>query len=300
MRNKKQRESLNHKRIITLNLAPRTGPIKVDAAEITVQPSFTAPVRIITAGNSVIGTRDYQQDALYVSDSVNAQLGEEIKAYGILCDGMGGMQSGEETSNLVVTEMRNELEALKSDRNIAEFMNEMMFKLDAMVVKAYGAGVAGTTVVTAVIFGNKLYWGAVGDSRIYLIRRSEIEQVTRDHNYYLYLKEDVEKRKITQQEADTHPMREALVSFVGSGNIELIDANAKPFELLDGDIVLLCSDGLTKSLTNDEIRRLVSTHKENLTMAAGSLTERAINIDMGPKDNTSVILIQYLEDKRRD
>ena len=293
MRERSSKNAQFRKKIITIKLAPREG---VKRKTVTIKQKHDEPVRIVTACDTLIGTRDYQQDALYVTDSVSAQLGEEVKAFGILCDGMGGMQSGEEASNLAVAEMRKELETLQFERNVADFINETVRRLDAMIVKKYGAGVAGTTMVTAVIFGNRLYWGSVGDSRIYLIRRNEIAQVTRDHNYYLYLKEDVEKQKITQEEADTHPMREALVSYIGSGTTELIDTNAEPFALTDGDIVLLCSDGLTRSLTDEEIRAHIYSRRDNLKEASGSLTQYAIDIDMRPKDNTSVILIQYFEE----
>jgi len=295
MRKGKSQKKRSCKKIIANYLSPKTD---TEREEIVVEPSFDDMVRILTAYDSHQGTREYQQDALFVSEPVCVRCGEEVKVFAILCDGMGGMQNGEKASNLVVTEMRNELEAIRFDHDVATFMIDKIKTLDVMIASIYGDSATGTTMVAAVILGNRLFWGAVGDSRIYLIRREEIEQVTRDHNYYLNLKEDVEKGKITQAEADTHPMREALISFIGSGHTDIIDANTEPFRLAHGDIVLLCSDGLSKSLNNDEIRDIISEHRDNLGEAARSLTLGAIEIDMGPKDNTSVILIQYYEEKK--
>ena len=297
MRSSKPQKGRNRKRIISIYLAPSRGYEK-DDTENGRNPEM--PIRILTACSSVIGTRDYQQDPLFVSKSVNAKRIQDAKVFGILCDGMGGLESGEETSEFVVTEMRKELEALAHDQNIAAFFIEKVLMLDAMVVKRFGASVAGTTMVAVVIFGKRLYWGAVGDSRIYIIRHDEIAQATRDHNYYLNLKEDVEKGKITQAQADNDPQRDALISFIGSGRPELIDANTEPFALADDDIVLLCSDGLTKSLTDEQILALVSDYKDNIKEAADKLTFYAIDIDLGPKDNTSVILIKYHEKRRSD
>ena len=262
----------------------------------------TGPIRILTACDSVIGTRAYQQDALFVSKAICTQDGEDARAFAILCDGMGGMNSGEETSRMVVAEMWNGLETMpcrQNPVNIAAFFVAEIKRMDALIVKGRGAGFTGTTMVAAYISANRLFWGAIGDSRIYLIRRGEIAQVTRDHNYSLYLKEDVEKRRITQEEANTHPKRDALVSFIGSGRTELIDANTEPFLLENGDMALLCSDGLTKSLTDDAIKRLVSTYDYEIKKAAVSLTRHAINIEPGPKDNTSVILMKYMESEGR-
>ena len=276
--------------IKNITLSPRSLP---RSNSVTVQ--IGSSVRILTARDTLKGTRDYQQDALFVADSVHIGRGESVKVFGVLCDGMGGMQSGGEASLLAVEEMRRELEALSSDQNIAAFLVEKIQKLDAIMAGRFGDGTSGTTLVAAVIFGSKLYLGSVGDSRVYLLRRGEIVQVTRDHNYHLQLQEDVEKGKITQAEADTHPKREALISFIGSGHVDLIDANTEPFLLAGGDIVLLCSDGLTKSLSDEEIGKIVFTHADNLNQTARLLTHTAIDIDMGPKDNTSVILMQYLE-----
>ena len=262
----------------------------------------TGPIRILTACDSVIGTRNYQQDAVFVSKSICTQAGEDARAFAILCDGMGGMNSGEETSRIVVTEMWYGLETMVCGQNLqdtAAFFITETKRMDAMIVSAHGAGFTGTTMVAAYISGNRLFWGAIGDSRIYLIRRGEIVQVTRDHNYSLYLKEDVEKRKITQEEANTHPKRDALVSFIGSGRTELIDANTEPFLLENGDMVLLCSDGLTKSLTDDAIMTLISTYDYDIKKAVASLTQYAMNSETGPKDNTSVILMKYLESEGR-
>ena len=294
MRSSKQKKSRSRKKIISVYLSPAVSH-ENDGAEISQISNM--PIRILTADSSLIGTRDYQQDALFVSKSIYAKRYREAKVYGVLCDGMGGMESGEEISEFVVTEMRKEFETLSYNRNVAAFFIEKIQMLDAMVANKYGACVAGTTMVAVVIFGKRLYWGAVGDSRIYIIRRDEIAQATRDHNYYLNLKEDVEKGNITQEQADNDPRRDALISFIGSGNPELIDANTEPFTLADEDIVLLCSDGLTKSLTDEKILALVSEYSDNLEEAANKLTFCAIDIDLEPKDNTSVILIKYYEEK---
>ena len=288
------------KTLIIIPLAPRalrksnSTTLQFGESASAGQIEYSGPVRFYTASETHQGTRDYQQDALYVADNVSVRSGETARVFGVLCDGMGGMQSGGEASRLVVSEMRRELENLKDDQNISAFFRDRIHALDDMLLKEFTDGSAGTTMVSVVAIENKLFWGSIGDSRVYLIRGSEILQVTRDHNYYLELLEQVEKGKLTQEEADNNPKKEALISFIGSGNAGLIDANTEPFLLTNGDIVLLCSDGINKSLTDQEIRKLITNNAHDLKEAASTLVRTAIDIDMDPKDNTSAILIQYI------
>ena len=313
MLTKKTRTGPNGREVIIIPLAPRA-LLRSSAVTVRLGPSpntFAAPVneritttvhiepgdrvRFYTAAETHQGTRDYQQDALYVSGPVIVREGEPAKVYGILCDGMGGMIGGGEASNFVVGEMRKALESMSGGQNIAAFFVEKIRGLDATLSERYGDGGTGTTMVAVAAIENKLYWSSVGDSRVYLIRADEIVQVTRDHNYYMQLLEDVGKGKLTLQEAENDPKREALISFIGSGNADIIDANTEPFQLIHGDVILLCSDGLTKSLTDEEIRRYISGNTEDIGEAARVLINTAIDIDMNAKDNTSVILIKYNE-----
>jgi serine/threonine protein phosphatase PrpC len=199
-------------------------------------------IEITTAGGSHIGTRDYQQDALFVSDPARFRRGERGKAYAVLCDGMGGMADGERASCIAVEDLSRDLDALTNYQDIPGFLESALRKIDRMIYQECGEG-SGTTIVTSVILGNQLYWAAAGDSRIYILRDQRMTRVTRDHNYSLLLEKDVEIGKITQEEALTHPQREALISYLGSGDVPLIDANRTPITLEHGDMVLLCSDG---------------------------------------------------------
>ncbi|MDR2355005.1 MAG: protein phosphatase 2C domain-containing protein [Clostridiales Family XIII bacterium] len=250
---------------------------------------------ILTASEMHIGTRKQQQDAVYVSDAICFEYGENPRVLGVLCDGMGGMKMGGDVSRLVVESLAGNLPAIRECENINAFFEDAIRHLDAEIVSRYGRGNSGTTLTAAVVEGNRLYWVSVGDSRIYILRRGEIVQVTQDHNYLLKLKDDVNKGLITDDEANANPKKEALISYIGAGNVELIDSNKDPFVLESGDIVLMCSDGLTKSLGDEDIAGIVSEHYGDLKEMARLLPLFAFDAGNGSKDNTSVILIQYLE-----
>jgi protein phosphatase len=205
------------------------------------------------------------------------------------------MEMGGDASRLVVESLASNLPAIESCENINAFFEDAIHNLDAEITGRYGRGTSGTTLSAAVVEGNRLYWASVGDSRVYILRRDEIVQVTRDHNYMLRLKDEVSKGIITDEEANANPKKEALISYIGAGNIELIDSNKDPFILENGDIVLMCSDGLTKSLSDEDIARIISEHYGDIRETARLLPLFAFDAGSGSKDNTSVILIQYLE-----
>ncbi|MDR1571432.1 MAG: protein phosphatase 2C domain-containing protein [Clostridiales Family XIII bacterium] len=262
-------------------------------AEITEKAdSF---VVVLTASGTHIGTREYQQDALYVSDTVCFRRGEDPRVLGVLCDGMGGMENGGDASRLVVEALASSLPEIRGCEDIHAFFHDAIRVLDAEISARYGSGSSGTTLTAAVVEGNRLYWASVGDSRVYILRGKEMVQVTRDHNYMLKLQDEVSRGLITGAEAEADPKKEALISYIGAGSVDLIDSNREPFTLISGDIVLMCSDGLTKSLSDEEIADIICEHYGDVRETARLLPLYAFDRGDGSKDNTSVILIQYLE-----
>lgn len=146
---------------------------------------------------------------------------------------------------------------------------------------------------------NKLYWASVGDSRIYIIRESnnqtEMRQITRDHNYWLRLQEMVAQGKMTQEEAMGKRQKEALISFLGIGNVSLMDISTEPIPMQYGDIVMLCSDGITKTLPDHQIKSIILDDKNPIEQKAVQLVEAAIHGNTHSQDNTSVAILQYRE-----
>jgi protein phosphatase len=269
------------------------------ADEPTVSLGFEGSfAEVITGSDMHIGTRPYQQDACYVTETTLSEPDIPVKAYGVLCDGMGGLEDGEKVSNLAVGALSSALDGLISDEGVEEFFIAEVRKLDESVCSECGSDdgglpKSGTTLCAALIFGGSLYWASVGDSRIYIIRDGDIVQVSRDHNYSMVLKEYVRQGRMPAGDAEGHPKKGALISFIGSGKVRYIDTNSAPFALIHGDIVLLCSDGLVKSLTNPEILEIVGTHYGDMGSAAKALTSEAFDKGEGAKDNTSVVLMQY-------
>ena len=253
---------------------------------------------VYTAGSTHIGTRDYQEDTYFVTESSSNQDNMPIKAFGIVCDGMGGLENGDKASKLAAEKFTDFFVGVNSSDGIEKLLLREIDIIDLQIKEECGFGdgmMAGTTVVAALILGKQLHWIGVGDSRIYVLRGDEIVQVTTDHVFKLKLLEKVDLGLITQEEADSHPQRGALISYVGSGDIKYINTNKSGLDLVHGDVVLLCSDGLIKALNDNQIAEIIKTWYGDMKEAANQLTLQAFDSSDGGKDNITVVLMQYLE-----
>ncbi|MDE6851470.1 MAG: protein phosphatase 2C domain-containing protein [Lachnospiraceae bacterium] len=253
---------------------------------------------IMTASFSIIGDRLTQEDALYISTDRQLPSKQKNRILAAICDGMGGMANGGQASATAIQMIKDTFEQVQGDLevNIPNFLISGIKTIDKTIhefPKEGGRG-SGTTIVAVLVEEDQLYWASVGDSRIYILREGTLTQVTRDHNYMLRLQSMVDQGQITQEEADTNRQREALISFLGIGNVSLMDVNMDPFTLQSGDIILLTSDGMTKVLSDEQIRDILSDNS-SVGDKAKKLVETAVEQNMRSQDNTTVALLQYQE-----
>lgn len=252
--------------------------------------------RYVNVGkSSVIGSRKDQQDCIY-SDTYYDYL-ERNKMISVLCDGMGGLAGGSAASSgcaqIVVTDFYQQGKI----EDVTAFYKRGITKADK-AIKAFKDNngrpmQAGTTFVSAMILGNKLYWSSVGDSHIYFLRGNQIRRVNQEHNYRMILEKRVRNGEITSEQAMKDPQKDALISYVGMGGVKLIDSIQQPIQLEDGDYIVLCSDGLYRSVDINEVQKIVKQCGEDTQGAAEKLTACAMNKGKQNQDNTSVIVLQY-------
>lgn len=139
----------------------------------------------------------------------------------------------------------------------------------------------GTTLDVCFIYNNKIYIGHVGDSRIYKIRKDVIRKITKDHSYVQQLVDD---KKITRQEAENHPKKNMLTKALGCTTYVEPDIRARNLE--KDDIILMCSDGLTNMVKENEIYNIIREDAQNAP-------EKLIKLanENGGYDNITAIII---------
>lgn len=261
------------------------------------QPVHRSVPELYTLSYTDTGNRQYQQDAVYVSKSKILAANKKTRVLGIVCDGMGGMADGGRASQTAIQMMVKGFEQIEkaASVNIPGFFRQGIMAIDKTIYnfpRENGKG-SGTTMVAVIAEDNKLYWASVGDSRIYIIREGNMRQVTRDHNYWLRLQEMVAAGQMSREEALGKRQKEALISFLGIGNVSLMDINTQPFEMQTGDTVMLCSDGITKTLPDEQIQKIITADIVSLEEKARTLVRAAVTNNTHSQDNTSVAILQY-------
>ena len=225
--------------------------------------------------------RKLNQDFVYASDE---PVGNLPNVY-IVADGMGGHNAGDYASKCTVETMVREIRACFEKSPIRIFSKAIRIANDQIRRKAredeklYGMG---TTVVAASCLGKYLQVANVGDSRLYIIN-DEVRQITRDHSL---VEEMVRMGGLDREMARNHPDKNIITRAIGARDTIEIDFFYE--ELKSGDIVLLCSDGSTNMLEDEEIGKILKD-KGTLEERAEKLIEAANN--NGGKDNIAVIII---------
>ena len=231
--------------------------------------------------------REMNQDYYYISTSL-----DQIQLY-ILADGMGGYNGGEIASSLAVQTAKNYIEnnfkEIEKDRDSIiqllgssmEYANMVVYEKSKENPELQGMG---TTLEICLIYNNKVYIGHVGDSRIYRIRKQFTRKLTQDHSYVQKL---VKEGTITKEQAAHHPQKNMLMKALGCNAFVEPDVMVKGF--LKDDILIMCSDGLTNLVSQDEIYEKAS---KNIEQATKDLVELANN--RGGYDNITVIIIKNI------
>jgi PPM family protein phosphatase len=222
--------------------------------------------------------------------------------FAVLADGIGGHRAGEVAAELAVNHLMQAV-ARSDGRHIRQTIEDAVIEASEAIAAHAGSNEnlqgMGSTCATAWIVGDKLHTAYVGDSRIYLIRSGRIQQLTVDHSW---VQEAIDKGVLTPEAARQHPNVHVIRRYLGSPTPPEPDFRLKLFndegdqhaennqglQMMPGDTLLLCSDGLTDLLWNDEILEVIRS-KPTLKEASKALIEMANS--RGGHDNITVVLI---------
>jgi len=210
----------------------------------------------------------------------------------VLADGMGGYNAGEVASQMACTRVREELaKRLRGGpaANDTEIKSALLDAVDIANREVHDAAMntpeyagMGTTLVVALFRGGRLWLGHIGDSRAYRFRGGQLEQLTRDHSL---LQEQIDAGLITLEQAAFSMHKNLVTRAVGVD--ELVDLEIHDHSVEAGDVLLMCSDGLSDMLHDEQIAQLLRTNDS--LEEAGTLLIQAANA-AGGRDNIAVVL----------
>lgn len=228
--------------------------------------------------------RDSNQDAYAVGE-----FSDEV-VWSVVCDGMGGAAGGNIASALAVKVISDKINAsYRNQMRDSSIKNMLDSALTAANIEVFDFAEAqpdlrgmGTTVVCAIVRDNQAYIAHAGDSRAYVINNGNIRQVTTDHSMVQDL---LLRGKITPEEAEHHPNKNIITRAVGVN--KAIEIDFEQIDLEDDDTLLICTDGLSNYVSNDEMLELMSDGKHYAF--ADRLVKKAN--DNGGGDNITVVVI---------
>ncbi|GIW21720.1 MAG: protein-serine/threonine phosphatase [Candidatus Sericytochromatia bacterium] len=244
---------------------------------------------MISSGYTDVGrVREVNQDSFIVVDLLGLY---------IVADGMGGHAAGEKAS---ITAIGTALDIFSSydfenqkivgsdeTLSIIDMIRISFKEANNRIIKESISSVhlqgMGTTQVMSIIYNNKAYLGSIGDSRIYKITSSSIEQLTRDHSVVQDL---MDQGLITSEEAKVHPYKNVITKCLGmQAEIEI---DTKEINLEKDDKLLLCTDGLTGLVTDEEIKNIVNSNND-----LNNVVKKLVNLanERGGHDNITVVII---------
>jgi protein phosphatase len=221
--------------------------------------------------------------------------------YGIfvVCDGMGGQAAGEVASKMGVDILLDYFRNLASApdgppvsgqtpwatslASAIQLANSTIFKAGQ---EQNGRNGMGSTIVAALVRGNSLAIGHVGDSRIYMVRQGSIQQLTQDHSLVM---EQVRRGYITLEQAQKSEMQNIILRALGSE--EAVEADIEDLVAMPGDVLLMTSDGLTRHVQDEEILEIVQG-SSGLEQACGALVMAAR--ERGGDDNITCLLVRIV------
>jgi PPM family protein phosphatase len=239
-------------------------------------------MKILAFGKSDIGKkRTTNQDSILMNDKIGLYA---------VADGMGGHKGGETASAMALDVINSAIEKInekKSTTHIIPFIKEAVslasMKIYERSLMDESLRGMGTTLVSVYFYDKSAYISQVGDSRVYLYKDDELWKVTEDHSL---INEQIRSGAITKKEAEKLNYKNVITRSVGFEEIVNVDVYTREVE--KGDIFLLCSDGLTSMLDDEDIAEQITS--KDLSASVDNLINKAN--ESGGLDNVSVILLK--------
>lgn len=257
-------------------------------------------MKILSCGITDIGRKRQRNEDSYL-------VNDKLRLY-VVADGMGGHAGGEFASRIAVSTVEEifkgddransgvaentylDSEAPEGDAHPQGRLKDAINRAGSMIVRRATEEPElrgmGTTATVMLVGEGKSYFAHVGDSRAYCVREGNITQITEDHSL---VHEQLKSGLITEEEARTHQLKNIITRSVGVQ--EDVEVDTVVWKVQEGDSYLLCSDGLTNMVNDEEIREIVTNNETE--QAARALVDKAN--ESGGDDNITLILLRVIE-----
>ena len=222
-------------------------------------------------------TRRHNEDAYVIDPPLFA-----------IADGMGGAQAGEVASRLATAALKESGADGGGEQRIADLIQEANRRVYDRSSSDPNTSGMGTTITVALVEDDQVSFGHVGDSRAYLIRDAQMEQLTEDHSL---VNELLKTGKLSREEAETHPQRSVITRALGTDPD--VDVDTFSVRAETGDLFLLCSDGLTDMVSEDSILEVVERNRKDIDGALRALVKEANR--GGGQDNITVVAFEIAD-----
>ena len=246
-------------------------------------------MKILLGGTQDIGRREDQQDAFYISTPAFGHTAQVDRDLLVVCDGIGGASFGNEAAQIACEALKSFLMTEDEIYDVPEALLQGVryanSEVIAFMIRKGVRTVGGTTLIAALIKNDMLYWISVGDSHIYLFCDSGLKQLNEDHLYGNVLDAAVAEGKMDKAFADKHPRRDSISSFIGIW--ELKEISSGKTRLSPGTSVLLCTDGLYKTLNENEI---IDAYDPDPQKWSNELIKATLEKDVAYQDNVTIAI----------
>ena len=232
--------------------------------------------------------RETNQDYMYTSETSVGRLPDLF----LVADGMGGHAAGDYASRFTVEKIVEYVTESEESEPVTVLGEAVRYANEHLLAEANAdaskAGM-GTTIVAAVVVGDKLYTANVGDSRLYVINQERITQITRDHSL---VEEMVRLGEMDKEDAKVHPDKNIITRAIGAK--DSVEVDFYEHRLKKGDIILMCTDGLSNMVEDEELFHIVQGGRD-IVESAQSLVETAK--ENGGTDNIGIVLVEPFADE---
>lgn len=286
-RAKRRRQQKNSNKTVAINTAAADA---APAGETTIIGNIADfPKDPVSAAYfQDIGAREDQQDSYGMTDiSQYSQYG----VMAVVADGMGGLANGKAVSSALVRTFVEGFGVVAAYARCSDALLDLAIRANEQINRMLqGQERSGSTLVTALVKDGRLYFLTVGDSRLYLYRGGALLQLNREHIYQEELAVKAVNRQVSIQQVSGDRQSQSLTSYFGIGVIPSIDRNHEGIKLLPGDRLLLSSDGVFGTLSQEQMEHALSLPIQEAAQTLGSMVREA---EKPYQDNNTGLILEY-------